>query len=456
MAMTLDDIARKYIDDAADSEQVVIGAMLLHHDSLGLALSHLSHDDFQHPANRTTFSIVASLHEEHSGKIDATVVRSRLERDGLLERVGGATYLIEAMERVMSPTIDYHIKQIRNAARLVKMCYTVDRVIRRMGESHESADAQVQDAISELMTLADGSTSSDKCQSVADVVADVYAEIILQSDSGARLRGVSTGVPSLDDLLICMEPGTLNIIGARPSVGKTAFGFQVAEAAASCDESWAVDWHSLEMTSRLMGYRMLAQRSGVSLHRLRTGKLHPDIDRQPLMDAADSLSLLDININVSPKLTIPRFELAAKRAMALGRKVFFIDHLHLMGTPPKIQSRNEALGYITSSLKAFAQENEAIVVLLCQLRRLDSPTRAPRLDDLRDSGNIEQDADNVIFVHRPGMADRMSSPTDDDEECQLILAKNRQGPVGVAKVLFQPEKVRFIDAEARRYARSNN
>lgn len=256
--------------------------------------------------------------------------------------------------------------------------------------------------------------------------------------------GITSGYPSLDKMISGFNPSDLIIIAARPSMGKTAFALNTAFNAASAGKSILI--FSLEMSSSQILQRLLSIKSGIGIQKIKNGFLKDD-DWKKLGNASNFLGNFHINIADIPNITVIEMRATARRMKAAGKlDMIIVDYLQLIkGSNLRIENRQQEISEISRSLKGLARELDVPVIALSQLSRAveQRADRRPMLSDLRDSGAIEQDADIVAFLYRDGYYNEKNDITNGDTE--IIIGKQRNGPVGTVKLKFIPELAKFIE-----------
>lgn len=426
-----------------DAEKSVLGAMLQDGAAVSAAGELLLADDFYVPAHREIFDAAKALAADNMA-VDLVTMDAELSRRGTLPGVGGIEYLIELTQFV--PTT----ANVRYYIRIVSEKSTLRRLIQASGEISQAAYAQEQDLpdvlslseklIFDIVMRRDG---GEDLQHVKEVLTRTYE----QMEEYARLKGGVSGVPTgfyaLDNMLTGLHGGELVLVGARPSMGKTSFAINMLANAARKGKK--VAFFSCEMPREQIAMRLLCGDARVNLQSVRKGILR-DEDWLKLARSLAPLAASEIYIDDTSGLTPGQMRSRCRRLMMdHGLDMIMVDYLQLMGSDKKAESRQVEVAEISRSLKAIARELNVPLVALAQLSRANEKRGAggikPMLSDLRDSGSIEQDADVVMFLHRDAYYNRDAENPDNTAE--VIVAKQRNGPVGTIKLAFIGEYTLF-------------
>lgn len=426
-----------------ESEMALLGAILVSDgDAIGDVAEIIKPFDFYKPAHVTLYSALLDLHDAGQ-KADIVKLNAWLRDRQKLEEVGGVQYVSDLINSVPSHTeATNYAKRVREKALLRSHVNTLVECV-ELAYKGDGAPASelIDDAVGRMMGLL-GTGRATKIEPLADMVQEVVAEIAARSEmDNPPPLGLPTGLVDLDHLLVGLENGTQTILGARTSTGKTALGMQIAEHMSI--KAGPVGVFCLEMTKKQLVYRLLSSKSGVSSWSLRTGKIQSD--EWPRIHRAEQDSYaVPISVCICPGLTLTSLRTISKRMVQRGVRAIFIDHLGLMRMP-RAENRNLALGEITAGIKSLAIELDIPAVVLCQLSRAAEDADRPSLRHLRESGHIEEDADNVILIHRPEFKERRKAGAhiDGPEPVEFIVEKNRQGPVGTVEAWFDGATMTF-------------
>ncbi|HEX5005262.1 MAG TPA: replicative DNA helicase [Gemmatimonadales bacterium] len=424
-----------------EAEQAVLGAMLLDQDAALLATELVLDEMFYRESNRRLFRAMVSLVERRT-VIDPVTLRDELGRRGELDAVGGADYLADLVDAVpTAANLEYHARIVKDKAILRRLIETSTGIITEAYDGRATASELLDKAESRIFQISQ-ERGSDGFSRLKEMLWPTMERIEALQRSGKSITGVPSGFVDLDRLTSGFQASELVIVAARPSMGKTAFCLNLATHAAV--EGHGVAIFSLEMSRDQLVQRMLTAEARVDSQRVRQGGLR-DADFTNLARAAGVLQSCPVWIDDTPSLSLLEMRSKARRLKADNDiKMVVVDYLQLMRSPEYAENRVQEISDISRSLKALARELEVPVVALSQLSRASEQRggeRRPILSDLRDSGAIEQDADLVLFIHRPEYYDR------EDETkkglADIMLAKNRNGPTGDVQLRFSREYTRF-------------
>lgn len=419
-----------------EAEVAALGALLLNEEALPVVLRYLRADDFYRSAHRRIFDAIVALFNR-SDPVDLITLADELERSEALEACGGASYISGLTTGVpTSANVEYY-------ARIVQGCSMRRRMLTLSAEL--SADARaagrdvrevIDDAERRIFDLSDQQLAGSY-KSAREIVNQTVAKIEALAAAGAAYTGVPSGYPDLDRLTSGFQESEFIVIGARPSVGKTALALSMAtNIAIRAEPPIAVGLFTMEMSGYAVMQRVLAGEARIDSTRIRAGLLKPS-DWQQITEAAGRIYDAPLYIDDTPGLRLLDLRAQARRMRARNDvRIIFIDYLTLVTSEHLDLPRHEQIAEISRSLKALARELSIPVVALSQVRR-ETEGRRPALADLRESGSIEQDADVVMFLHR----DR--EPDGSRIETELLIAKQRNGPTEDIKLAFIPQFVRF-------------
>lgn len=430
-----------------DAEQAILGAMLLDQDAALRAVELVQADMFYREGHRRLFRAIEALLRQGM-VIDSVTLRDELSRRGDLEVAGDDRYFSDLVDAApTAANLEFHARILRDKwvqRRLIEDCTAI---IQEAYDGRETAGDLLDKAEARIFQVGQQRERAGFTR-IKELLYPTMERIEKLQSSGKEITGVPSGFADLDALTTGFQPSDLIIVAARPSMGKTAFCLNVATHAAV--EGAGVAVFSLEMSKESLVQRMLTAEARVDGQAARKGTLR-DYDFMKLARAAGVLSSCKIWIDDTPALTILEMRAKARRLRqenALG--LIIVDYLQLMRSPGFQDNRVQEVSDISRSLKGLARELEVPVVALSQLSRASEQRgndKKPMLSDLRDSGAIEQDADLVIFIHRPEYYDR-----DNDElrgVAEILLEKHRNGPTGKVTLHFNREYTRFDSRSAR-------
>ncbi|TVR52874.1 MAG: replicative DNA helicase [Puniceicoccaceae bacterium] len=408
---------------------------------------HLSEDSFFIPAHQLIYRALAALNERTGLAVDLVALAEELSRSGTLDDIGGVVYLNEIANRIETTAhIGHYIEIVQEKYLLRSLIRMATDTVEKCFEHREESglDHFLDEVEQELFRLSE-TRVSETARHVSSAVDDAVQLIHKLLERKGELSGLATGFTDLDKLTFGFHPQEMIVLAARPSMGKTSLALNMAEAVALPKpgrQAHGVLIFSLEMSREQLALRLLCSRARVSAVRLRESFANRD-DQARLVEAAKELKAAPIHIDDSGHLTILELRAKARRLNARHRLgMIIVDYLQLIsGTDARVQ-REQQIAEISRGLKALAKDLHVPVLVLSQLNReSEKERRQPRLSDLRESGSIEQDADVVLLLAKPKDSTDETSVASDRAE--LIIAKQRNGPVGDVKLTFLKEITRF-------------
>ncbi|HWP81371.1 MAG TPA: replicative DNA helicase [Bacteroidota bacterium] len=431
---------------AVDVEMAVLGAMLLEKEAIAKAIEILDESMFYKPAHQMIFESMTSLFER-SEPVDLITLIEELRRRGQLEKVGGEYYLTELTTKVTTgANIEYHARIVLEKALMRGLIASSSEVISRAYTDTEDALALLDEAEQKIFQISEQRLK----KTFISMNTAVHSTMELLESIHGKHSGV-TGVPSgfaeLDNYTGGFQKSDLIIVAGRPSQGKTALVLSLARNA-SVIHNVPVGFFSLEMSTQQLVMRLICAEARVDAHSVRTGRL-PEDEWRKLSTSVGRLYKAKIYIDDTPALSILELRAKARRLKAEHNVgLIVVDYLQLMQGPKNAQSREQEISMISRSLKALAKEIDVPVIALSQLNRAVETRgdKRPVLADLRESGAIEQDADVVIFVHRPEMYGIDKDPDSGESTAgiaEIIIGKQRNGPTGTVKLAFVKHYARF-------------
>ena len=445
------DLITLQLPSNVNAERSVIGAIMQDATAANVAFERLSDGDFYSPEHREIFSAMVELHK--SGQpIDMLVVNNILTNRGTLEGVGGASYLLQALRYVpTTANTNSYIDIVLEKATLRKLISATQEIQKLSYEQSTPLPQVLNTAEKLIFDIVMRKTGQERLIPISKVLSSTFDQIEKLSMLKGKISGVPTGIYDLDRLLTGMHGGELILVGARPGMGKTAMGLSVAHFAAKAKNT-CVAVFSMEMPAEQNGLRLLCSSSGIDMQKIRKGMLS-DNEWVKLGDNLNKLSNMPIYIDDTSSLTPSQLRSRCRRlVMEQGLGLIVLDYLGLMSSDGKVESRQNQVSEISRQLKSIALELRIPVLACAQLNRgLTSSNRKdkrPQLSDFRDSGSIEQDADVVLFLHRPGYYINENAEDDekvDDTEGEIIIAKQRNGPVGTVEVEWQKDFARYTN-----------
>jgi replicative DNA helicase len=434
-----------------EAEQAVLGAILIDENAIFKVADVLTPEDFYYPANEKIFEVMLGLYDKHQ-PIDLLTVTSKLKEDGALKEIGGSSYLADLTNQVAtaSHVADY-AKVVKEKKVLRDLIKASAEITEDVFEPSKEIEDLLDDIEQKILSISQKSLPQNFTH-LKDELKTAYERIekLHQGEGGNRLRGVTTGFPEVDNLLSGLQKSDLIVLGARPSLGKTAFVLDMARSAAT-KGGVPVGIFSLEMSRENVIDRIIAAESQVPLWKILTGRISDDVEFGMIQEALDRLSKTPIFIDDSPSPNIMQMRSMARRLqIEHGLGLLVIDYLQLIKPRVNFESMVQQVTEISRGLKALARELKVPVLAVSQLSRAvdQRDSKVPKLSDLRESGSIEQDADVVMFIYRKDR-DRIDVPTEEQNIAQIIVAKHRNGPIGGFNLRFDPERVSFKSIEKR-------
>ena len=428
-----------------EAERAVLGAILLDPNALLMVLEKVREDEFYIEAHRLIYSTCIAL-QEHGQAVDLLTVTNHLREQGQLERVGGAAYLssmVDALPDVANVTHYGEIVHDKSIKR--QLIGAAQKILTTCSLDHGEAREAVESAQRDVYHIAED-TLAGGLQHIRGLAETELQNIEESRSSHSPLTGLDTGFVRLNELTSGFQSKDLVILAARPSMGKTSLGVNICtHAALRTNKKVAI--FSLEMSAEQLVRRMLSAEGRVDQKRLSGGYLAKS-DWPKLEMAAQALQDADIWVDDSPGITVLELSAKARRLKQdKGLDLVMVDYLQLMSGGSRFPSRNEEVSAISRGLKGIAKDLGVPMLVLSQLSR--QPERRggdhrPQLSDLRESGSIEQDADVVMFIIRPSVYDR---DVEDPRKAELLIAKQRNGPIGDIDLVFQHEFTRFENAD---------
>jgi len=428
------------------AEVGVLGSIVLLPDVLDDVVMILRPDDFYDDAHRKLFTHMCALHE-NGKKIDDTLLINRLKTAGEYEAIGGAAYLSKIVNAVPNAAhANYYAEIVREKATFRSLIYAATEILRDAYDESNEAGHLLSQSEQKIFSILDNRSDS-AVKSIRDVVLDAMERLDARMAGTHTAGGCDYGFNDLDGKTAGLHEGELVILAARPSMGKTAFAMNVAENVA-LSQNIPVLFVSLEMSALELADRLLCSVARVNGHRLRNGTVSQD-DRLKIVDKAEALSRAPLFVDDSPSRTVTEISAAARRIKrrhgSLG--LIVIDYLQLIDPDNPKDPRQEQVAKIARRLKGMAREMKVPVMCLAQLNRQTEAGKdnIPRLSHLRESGAIEQDADVVLFVHREEYYLRGEDREQMAGQAQIIIAKQRNGPVGDVNMEWLRDFTRFQD-----------
>lgn len=431
---------------AIEAEQSVLGSMILEREAIARVIEILNDRSFYLDSHRKIFNTILSLYDKNI-PVDLVTLTDELNNRKESETIGGAEYLATLLEQTPSITnITHYAKIVKEKATLREMIIAAQKIASAGYETVSNVD-DVLDKAEQLVFNIKEKRVSKGFTPIKAIVKESFEVIEQLREKKKRVTGIPSGFRDLDNITTGFHPQELIVIAARPSIGKTALCLNIAANAAMRAKS-GVGIFSLEMAKQQVVQRMLCTEAEVSSQKVRTGYVG-DKDWPNLTAAAGALYEAPIFIDDTPAISILELRAKARRLKSKEDiKLIIVDYLQLM-SGPRTENRQQEISAISRSLKSLAKELDIPIIAVSQLSRAveTRQDRRPILSDLRESGAIEQDADSVFFIHRPH---RYSEDPDKKGRADIIIGKQRNGPLGTIKLAFLEEYTKFKDLSKER------
>ena len=423
-----------------EAEIATLGALLLDAEAITTVIRYLRAEDFYKTPHQRIYQSILNLFDRNEA-IDLITLTEELKGNNLLEACGGAAYISRLTSAVpTSANVQYYAQIVQECSMRRKLARTASEMISQAHEEALDVRLIIEEAERHIFEITDRQHTGT-FQAAKDIVPKTIEAIEKIYHNRDSYIGVPTGFPDLDNLTSGFQNSEFIVIGARPSVGKTALALTMA-ANMSIKYKLSVGFFTLEMSAMALMQRLLSSEARIYSNKLRSGFLKP-ADFHKLTEAAGRIYEAPLYIEDTPTLKILDLRALARRMKVQHNvSIIFIDYLTLISSENRELARHEQIAEISRSLKALARELDIPVVALSQVRR-ESEGKQPTLADLRESGSIEQDADVVIFLHRERQADARESEITQSIKTDLIVAKQRNGPVGNLEITFIPEYAKF-------------
>lgn len=441
-----------------EAEQAVLGAMLLDADAIMRAAEHVDDTMFYREGHRRLYRAMFAI-TERGDVVDPLTLADELERRGELEHAGGREYLAFLLDAVPTvANVEYHARIVKEKALLRRLIEVSTEVVQEAFEGRMTASDLLDSAESRIFSLGQSKERSGFAR-IKELLWPAMEKLELLSQRDQAITGVPSGFLELDHMTSGFQPADLVIVAARPSMGKTAFTLNIAQHAAITAKI-PVAFFSLEMSKESLVQRMLASEALIDAQALRKGGRALDESMPRLAKAAGILSHAPIFIDDTPGITLLEMRAKARRLKSehdLG--LIIVDYLQLMTGPAGVENRQQEVSQISRGLKALAKELGVPVVALSQLSRAPEQRTGddkgrPQLSDLRESGAIEQDADVIMFIFRQEVYaerdenGRLKDPSLEGR-AEIIIGKQRNGPIGSARLFFHKQYTRFDNFSPR-------
>ena len=429
-----------------EAERSILGAILLDNHALNAALEKLRSDDFFLDQHRRIYERMIQLGEKQQA-IDLVTLTEDLHRRGELEAAGGPAYISQLADGLPRITnVEHYARIVKEKAVLRTLIHSASAIQEQALQAGEDADVILDRAESRIFQIAEDRVRAGLV-GVKELVRENFERLERIFSEGRRITGLATGYAGLDNETAGLQPSELIILAARPSMGKTALALNIAENVALRHRE-PVAVFSLEMSKESLLLRLLASEARVDAHKFRTGHMTKE-DWGKITGSLAGLAEAPLWIDDSASSTVLEMGAKARRLKRdRGLSLMIVDYLQLVvpTNSGRGTNRQEEVSSISRSLKGLAKELKIPIMVLSQLTRApEREDRKPQLSDLRESGAIEQDADVVLFINRPNFY-KSDMPEEDRNKAEIIIAKQRNGPVGLLNFVFFGRHTRFEEA----------
>lgn len=437
-------VLKRVLPHSIEAEQSVIGSMLMDKEAITIASDQINGDDFYGKQYGILFDAMVELNDE--GKpVDLVTLQQRLKEKGVPPEIYSLEYIRDVMAAVpTSANVKYYAKIVAEKSVLRKLIRVNEEIANSCYAQNDTLEAILETSEKSIFDIVQNRNNSDFVP-IRQVVMNAMNMIEEASKNHGAVTGIATGFLDLDYKTAGLQPSDLILVAARPSMGKTAFVLNIAQHVA-LHEDKAVAIFSLEMSKEQLVNRLLSLESKVNSQSIRTGNMKDD-EWERLIEGADAIGKSKLLIDDTPGISFGELRSKCRKfKLEHNLEMVIIDYLQLMTGSGKNESRQQEISDISRSLKALARELHVPVVALSQLSRAveQRPDHRPMLSDLRESGAIEQDADVVMFIYRD---DYYNKDTDLKNIAEIIIAKQRNGPIGTINLVWLPQYTKFANME---------
>jgi replicative DNA helicase len=433
-----------------EAERSVLGAILIHNDAINSAAQVIDSRDFFRDAHRRIWDKMVALSEKNL-PIDYVTLKEELARSGELEEVGGPAYITALADGVpRSTNIEQYARIVKEKSVLRSLIYSAGRIMTSAYEAEEDPETLLDSAERSIFEIAEGRIRQGFVP-IRELVHSSFATIEKLQQNRGLLTGIPSGFHDLDQLTSGFQRSDFVIIAARPSMGKTSLVLNIAQNAAA--EGYTVGFFSLEMSKEQLFLRLLAAEALIDSHKFRGGYMG-EKEYSRLGQAMGKLSESRIFIDDSASIGLLEMRAKSRRLMAeQGRlDLLIIDYVQLMQGRGRFENRQQEISSISRGIKGLAKELNVPIIALSQLSRAPESrggNHRPQLSDLRESGALEQDADVVIFIYRPEVYDKEETRPEDQGVAEIIIGKQRNGPIDTVKLTFLNQFTKFENYSSR-------
>ncbi|MBP5197610.1 MAG: replicative DNA helicase [Lachnospiraceae bacterium] len=440
-----ENIIKRILPHSLEAEGAVIGSMLMDRDAISAAGELVTGEDFYNKQYGVVFEAMQELNDEGQ-PVDMVTLQNRLKEKDVPPEVSGLEFMKDIIQSLpTSAHVRYYASIVAEKATLRKLIHLNEDIENTCYAGKESLEFIMDDTEKRVFQLIQQRNTGTDFVPIRKVVMNAMEKIEIASKNKGSVTGISTGFIDLDYRTAGMQPSDLVLIAARPSMGKTAFALNIAQHVAFKD-NLPIAIFSLEMSKEQLVNRMFSLESNVDAQKLRTGQLN-DNEWERLIESAGIIGRSNLIIDDTPGISVSELRSKCRKyKLEKGLSMIIIDYLQLMSGSGHSDSRQQEISDISRSLKSVARELNVPVLALSQLSRAveQRPDHRPMLSDLRESGAIEQDADVVMFIYRD---DYYNKETEKKGISEIIIAKQRNGPIGTVELAWLPEYTKFANLE---------
>lgn len=438
-------MAERKLPQNLEAEMAVLGCSFLTNYALDKVCEELDSDMFISEPNRRIFDAIKSLHQSKI-PLDSATVKNEIEKKGSINLIGGIEYLSEVIDSVITAAnVDYYIDIVREKALRRKLIDVTNTITSSAYDEEENTNDLIDDAERKIFSVTKARKAGE-FKTIGEVMRSTQQELERLAKNQNEITGIPSGFYDLDKLTSGFHPNELIILAARPAMGKTAFGLNLAvNAAQKTDKAVAI--FNMEMSAEQLALRMIAAAGGIEQNKLKTGRLEHN-DWKKVNEAMSELGDTNLYIEDSSGMTISEIRAKCRRlaTQEKGLGLVVIDYLQLITGSAKYEgNRQQEVSEISRSLKTMAMELKIPVIALAQLSRSVElrENKRPIMSDLRESGSIEQDADIVAFLYRDDYYNKPASDSSNVSITELIIGKHRNGGTGTIELLFERDMSNF-------------
>ena len=438
-------LIKRIMPNSLEAEQSVIGSMIMDKDAIVTAMEILHKDDFYHQQYGVLFETMVELFNA-SQPVDLVTLQNKLKEKNVPPEISSLEYVGDLVAAVpTSANVKYYANIVKDNAMRRELIKVTQGIENDCYAGQESLDFIMDKTEKEVFTLLNSRQGNTDYTPIREVVMNALEKIENAAKTSGTVTGIPTGFIDLDYRTAGLQPSDLILVAARPSMGKTAFVLNIAQYVAF-HENMCTAIFSLELSKEQLVNRMFSLESRVDAQKLRTGNL-TDAEWEMLIEGAGTIGNSSLIIDDTPGISINEMRSKCRKfKLEHDLKLIIIDYLQLMSGSGRSESRQQEISDISRSLKALARELSCPVIALSQLSRAveQRPDHRPMLSDLRESGAIEQDADVVMFIYRD---DYYNKDSDMKGISEIIIAKQRNGPIGTVNLVWLPQYTKFANME---------